>query len=251
MDDAVHDLEMAAALGWRAPDEARLGEWLLRAAEGFTGRANSALAVGDAGSPLDETVGAVRDWYAARGLPAMIAVPYATGRPDSSDVDRFLGARGWTIRSGAATVMTASPERIAGSAALEGAASVRLGAEPDVEWLSLYGRDLPAIARRLLVSAPWQAFVRIEVEGGTAAIGRLAGSGQWAGITAVEVDPRFRRRGLGTAITAVLAAQAVERGVRALYLQVEDDNDAARALYRRAGFSEHHGYHYRVAPAAH
>jgi hypothetical protein len=47
----------------------------LRAARGFTGRANSALAVGDPGVPLDDALAAVGDWYRARGLPAMIAVP--------------------------------------------------------------------------------------------------------------------------------------------------------------------------------
>jgi len=82
------------------------------------------------------------------------------------------------------------------------------------------------------------------------AIGRVAMAGDWAGLTAVEVHPRHRRRGLGGAITAALAAAAAARGAGGLYLQVEDDNDAARALYRRAGFADHHGYHYRVAPAA-
>jgi hypothetical protein len=40
----------------------------------------------------------------------------------------------------------------------------------------------------------------------------------------------------------------VQRGAANLYLQVENDNTAARALYRQAGFTDHHGYHYRVAP---
>ncbi len=50
---SIPDLERRAALGWRAPEEERLGDWLLRAADGFTGRANSALANGDPGRPLD------------------------------------------------------------------------------------------------------------------------------------------------------------------------------------------------------
>ena len=50
---SIPDLEQRAALGWRAPQEDRLGDWVLRAAGGFTGRANSALAAGDPGRPLD------------------------------------------------------------------------------------------------------------------------------------------------------------------------------------------------------
>ena len=40
---SIAELEVIAAKGWRAPEEERLGGWLLRAAQGFTGRANSAL----------------------------------------------------------------------------------------------------------------------------------------------------------------------------------------------------------------
>jgi N-acetylglutamate synthase len=69
----IGDLEAVAAKGWRAPEETRLGGWLLRAARGFTGRANSALAAGDPGMPLTEAVTEVCRWYAARDLPAMRA----------------------------------------------------------------------------------------------------------------------------------------------------------------------------------
>jgi len=64
----------------------------------------------------------------------------------------------------------------------------------------------------------------------------------------VEVHPGHRRTGLATAITAALATAAAAQGAASLYLQVVAGNQAARALYARAGFTEHHGYHYRVAP---
>ncbi|HKD87991.1 MAG TPA: GNAT family N-acetyltransferase [Streptosporangiaceae bacterium] len=74
-------------------------------------------------------------------------------------------------------------------------------------------------------------------------------AGDWAGLTAIEVDPRFRRQGLGTAITKALAIAAAKRAVSSIYLQVTDGNAGARALRRQLGFTDHHGYHYRVAPA--
>ena len=49
-DPRIQDLERAAALHWQAPETERLGEWRLRAADGFTGRANSALPLGDPGT---------------------------------------------------------------------------------------------------------------------------------------------------------------------------------------------------------
>ena len=48
------ELERVAAAHWRGTEEEWLGEWLLRAADGFTGRANSALPLGDPGLPLDD-----------------------------------------------------------------------------------------------------------------------------------------------------------------------------------------------------
>ncbi|HEY7325570.1 MAG TPA: GNAT family N-acetyltransferase [Streptosporangiaceae bacterium] len=247
---SIDDLEHAATPGWRALEEHRLGDWVLRAASGFTGRANSALAAGNPGRPLSEAIDAVRAWYAARGLPAMIAVPYPTGRPGDNALDRQLAALGWTLRAASATVMTADPASVADRA---GAADVpvELESEPDQAWLSRYhygGHDLPPVARQLLMSAPWQAFASVRSDGGTLAIGRVAGGGDWAGLTAIEVDAPHRRQGLGSLITGALAACAAARGATGIYLQVIDENHGARALYRRLGFTDHHGYHYRVAP---
>jgi N-acetylglutamate synthase len=256
---SIRDLEEAAAGGWRAPEQTRMkgdgeagGSWLLRAAGGFTGRANSALATGDPGMPLADAVAETSRWYTARGLPAMVSVAYPIGNPDADPVDRFVAARGWPVRSGAAIVMTAASAAVADATA-EAAAAVRvdLDAEPDEGWLARYrfrGQPLPPIARRLLLSAPWQRFASVREAGRTIAVGRLAVSDGWAGLTAVEVDPAHRRRGLGRAITGALAAAAADRGAADLYLQVLDDNTVARTLYRQAGFADHHAYHYRVAP---
>ncbi len=246
----IGELEAVAAKGWRAPEEEPLGEWMLRAAAGFTGRGNSALAVGHPGMPLAEAAAITRRWYAARNLPIMIAVPYPLARPGDNPTDRFLGEQGWTIRPGPAVVMTA----LAADAARAGPpGQVNLDPEPDQAWLDLYhfrGQKLPPIARQLLLSAPVQAFASVRLGGSTVAVGRVAVADGWGGLTAVEVHPGHRRTGLATAITAALAAAAAGHGAAHLYLQVEEGNRPARALYERAGFTDHHGYHYRVAPPA-
>jgi ribosomal protein S18 acetylase RimI-like enzyme len=261
---SIDELERAAAPGWRGLEEEPLGGWLLRAAAGFTGRANSALAAGDPGLPLATAAGRVRAWYGARSLPAMIAVPYPAGAPRRSELDVLLAGLGWTPRARPATVMIAPADAVAashpggapaggGGGPADDLARVEVDDEPDAAWLGRYhyrGAQLPPVAWQVLMSAPWQAFASVRADGATIAIGRVAGAGCWAGLTAIEVDRQCRRRGLGAAVTAALAAAARSRGFDRLYLQVEDDNAAARALYVRLGFADHHGYHYRVAPAS-
>jgi N-acetylglutamate synthase len=248
---SIPDLELVAAGSWQATEQARIGGWMLRAAGGFTGRANSALAVGDPGLPLGEAVDEVGRWYRARGLPPMIAVPFPVGAPGASELDRLLTERGWPLRSVAASVMTAPASVVARSA--DGATvTVDIDPEPDDGWMSLYhyrGQELPPIARTLLLSAPWQAFGSVREHGETIAVARVAAAGGWAGFTAVEVSPQHRRRGLARAITARLAQHAATLAPSGLYLQVEGTNEAGRALYYRTGFTDHHSYHYRVAPA--
>ena len=244
----IDELERAAARHWQAPETQRLGEWLLRAAEGFTGRANSALPLGDPGVPLPEAVAAVADWYRRRDLPPMIVVPHPIAGARGHRLDNFLAERSWALRSGPANVMTAA---IADIPAPDPHTDVQLDPEPGPDWLALYryrGQELPPIAPTLMMSAPWQAFGSIRRKGRAVAVGRVSVAGSWGAITAVEVDAGCQRQGLGAAITSALAAAAARHGARRVLLQVETGNDPARALYVRCGFRDAHRYHYRVAP---
>jgi ribosomal protein S18 acetylase RimI-like enzyme len=268
VDAAIAGLELVAASHWRGTQEARLGDWLLRAADGFTGRANSALAVGDPGVPLQDALAAVTGWYRARGLPPMIAVPMPLGGEGSppgrrdQDLDHFLAQRNWATRPGPAFVMITGAGAAPGPLSLPPGTTLRMDAEPDDAWLAMYhyrGRELPAIARTLLMSAPWQGFASIrDAAGRPLAIARLSVGGGWAGITAVEVPAARRRQGLGTMITRAVCEEAARPSPKRLrsgqdiaqqvFLQVETDNTAAQAMYGRCGFRYSHRYHYRVAP---
>ncbi|HEY1920428.1 MAG TPA: GNAT family N-acetyltransferase [Streptosporangiaceae bacterium] len=248
MDPAISVFERMSAVHWRGIEREFLGDWLLRAAGGFTGRANSALPLGDPGMPAERAVAEVAAWYSQRGLPPMIAIVRGM-RTGATALDDLLVRCGWSPRQIPVVVMTARAEAIA---RLRRNIGMTLAAEPDDEWLRLYrfrGQRLPAHARPVLLSAPEQTFASVRRNGHTVATGRLSLAGGWGGIAAVEVDPACRRAGLGTGVTAGLAAQAASRGAEWLFLQVEEENAAARALYARMGFTDHHRYHYRVGPA--
>ncbi|MFI2505797.1 GNAT family N-acetyltransferase [Streptomyces sp. NPDC018972] len=272
---SYEELARVSARAWRPVESERLGEWELRAAVGevprdggppghsapgerpwgavagrrvgFTRRANSVLPLGDPGVPLDEALTAVRRWYAVRGLPAYVQT--ATGAEGTQELlCAELERRGW-VREVTAELWVGP---LAPVADLGGEPSgVVLSREADEAWLARYQRKgVGEVALRVLGSGAsvWFATVPGSGTDAPAAIGRCVVDGRWAGFAAVEVDPARRRRGLATAVMAALARRALDEGASAAWLQVEDDNAGARALYAGMGFAAHHAYHHYRAP---
>lgn len=239
------ELARAAARAWRPLESERLGEWELRAAAGFTRRANSVLPLGDPGLPLDAALAAVRRWYGERGLPAYVQT--ATGAEGTQELlCAELERRGW-VREVSAELWIGALAPVADRA--EGSGVV-LSRTADEAWLARYQRKgVSEVALKVLGSGPSVWFATVPGEGGVpAAIGRCVVDGRWASFSAVEVDPALRRRGLATTVLAALARQALDEGASAAWLQVETDNAAARALYAGAGFTAHHAYHHYRGP---
>lgn len=65
------------------------------------------------------------------------------------------------------------------------------------------------------------------------ALGRVAADE--AEVLTIAVRPEVRRRGHARALLRALMATAAARGARALFLEVSEPNDAARALYAALG----------------
>ncbi|GAA2480940.1 GNAT family N-acetyltransferase [Streptomyces gobitricini] len=258
------ELTRVAARAWQPVESEPLGEWTLRAAaeevprgaglagaagrrKGFTRRANSVLPLGDPGMPLDDALARARAWYEERGLPPYVQV--ATGAEGTQErLCAALEERGWR-REVTAEVRTGG---LAAIGDLE-AGDVRLSRSVDEAWLRRYNRsDAPGPhVLHVLNSGPSVWFASVPGDGGVpAAIGRCAVDGRWAGFMAVEVDPAYRRQGLGTAVMAALARRALEEGASAAWLQVEPDSEGALALYEGMGFAVHHLYHHFRSPEA-
>jgi N-acetylglutamate synthase len=243
--DDVTALELLAARSWRGLEEEPLGDWVLRAGGGFTGRANSVLVVGRPPSGLPEAVAAVTRWYRERGLRPRAQVPL----PGAEDADSAFAAAGWS-REEDVLVLTAP---LAGWAAPS--VAVDLADEPSDAWLAGYryrGTPLPRVARQVLMGGERPVFAAVRLEPSPAPLAAVARGvvvEDRLVVTAVTVDEACRRRGLGTAVMAALGHWGRERGATSCLLQVAAPNAPALALYDRLGFAEHHRYHYRLAPA--
>ncbi|WP_394830593.1 GNAT family N-acetyltransferase [Pendulispora rubella] len=245
----AESLARITAEGWPALETEPLGRWVLRASAGFTRRANSVLAVGDPGMPVDDALARVRSWYAARSLPAYLQV-----FPGSA-LDDALVHRGWTLEAPVA-VQIATIASVLDVTAPGGAGwgGVRVTDSPDAAWIARYHKAsaLAEPALRVLRGGPRVLFAAIAGDDPmrARAIGRCVLVGSWAGFSAIEVDPAHRRRGLAQAIMRALLEAAAAQGAENAYLQVETDNTAALALYERLHFVTHHHYHYRRMPSS-
>lgn len=256
----VTNLVGVMAPHWNPPDTARLGGWWLRASDGFTNRANSVVPLGDPDRPAEEALAAVHDWYAARGLPAQfsIAGPVDGGvahEPDgpAARALALVEPLGWQVVEGAsALVLVAATADLRSGPDLPDGLTLDVADTPDAGWRATYrykGQDFPEHAVPLLVSAPEQAFWSVRDGDRTVACARGSLGGGWAGVTAVEVLPEYRRRGLARVLLAALGRWAWRRGALSTYLQTADTNTVAQALYLSSGFVPHHRYDYVREPA--
>ncbi|WP_435587891.1 GNAT family N-acetyltransferase [Micromonospora aurantiaca (nom. illeg.)] len=254
---AVVALELAADEAWPAPVRGRLGDWRLRWADGWTGRANSALPVGDPDRPLPAALDAVQRWYAERGGPALVNTPLPLAAPVGAELD----ARGWTSRPPVLVqtvplrTLTVPPPAVPLPADAAAGMPVTLADAPADDWLAIAaGRKggLPDAARQVLTGTPRARFADLREDGRLLAVGRgtVTGGGRWLGVSLLETVPQARRRGLAAAVVRALAAWGAAEGATHAFLQVEQSNTGAVALYRRLGFTTHHTYLTRVAPAA-
>jgi GNAT superfamily N-acetyltransferase len=126
---------------------------------------------------------------------------------------------------------------------------VQLATSADAGWEQVFlgeGFDPVEGASRLAIlrRAQGGVFASVRVGGATVAVGAASFAGHWCGVHAMRTLPAWRRRGHAQAIVAALAQEARERGFTQVFLQVEQSNTAAQALYARLGFTTAWGYAY-------
>jgi ribosomal protein S18 acetylase RimI-like enzyme len=245
----VEEIEGAALRAWPAAEVRELGGWRLRFMSGVTNRGNSVWIGREAegGRDLLSRIREAEAFYRARGVAPMFQVtPLAP-----EELDPVLAERGYRAHT-RTSVHAAGTARVASLPLPEG---VSAWCEPalDPAWFEVSGHrgrfqgEAVAVYAGLLARLGDRAgFARARTaDGEIAAVGLGFCAPPLAGISSMLTLPAQRGRRLGLAVLVALARWAGERGAARLYLQVEDQNASALALYARAGFTRLYGYHYR------
>jgi N-acetylglutamate synthase len=252
--DRVTLLERLALNATRPGTVEVLGGWLLRADETLPfRRCNSVVPRRDPSSEGDvhQRISTVESFYRSRGLPPRFQL---SGRPWPADLDDLLADRGYSIE--APVDVLAGPVAGVSAPAPSPSSSGRVATTStlDEAWIAAWPGDAVGLATRSRLSAyrqllsgiaPESVVATLDADGIPAAVGFAVIERGWMGIFGMVTRADVRRRGAARAVLATLADAGRARGAATVYLQVEQDNVAAQALYGSVGLTRSHRYHYR------
>ena len=241
--DDARGIEALAANAWRALEAEDHGGWLYRFSHGVTRRMNSVLPNGYEGpASLADRLAAVEAYYRGHGLPPRYQISPAAL---PGDLDEILGARGYEVEAPVHIQIANIAEMASGGDELEG--EVEILEQPDQAWMDVYlagfGRDISMIMAGIEDRG---LFPLYRLDGECVAVGMGFPKAGWLGVFGMQTRDECRGRGIGSALVASLVDWGRRNGIFGMYLQVEEDNPAARRLYERLGFRTVYGYHYRT-----
>jgi ribosomal protein S18 acetylase RimI-like enzyme len=240
-------MEAHAVGAWPATVTERVdGGWILRATPGLDrGRSNHALTPCRSvrAEEIPDAIARVQAFARRHGIPAGIQVsPLSRHETLMSELDR----RDWGTRWPVLVLAAARDAAVWSSGA---ALSVERADRATREWLAAWARcepqrDVEAHARTVFAGLAGKAtFARLD----DVAVGIAVERDDLVGLFCLAVELRRRRAGLGTALVRELLTRS---RAGTAYLQVEEANAPAVAMYERLGFAEAYRYCHRTAPAA-
>lgn len=217
--------------------------WLVALDEGTVGRAHSAAPLRHGPLPVT-SIAAVEALYAAAGLPAVFRLP---------DVAVFDELRAALRDRGYAGARPTEVQVARLQDVPEGGGEVEIAAAADAGWQQLFlgeGFDPVDGASRLglLRRSRETVFASVRRGGATVAVGAACFSHGWCGVHGMRTAPASRRQGLAQQVLRALCGAARSRGLTQAFLQVQQDNAAARAAYGRQGFGVAWTYSYWKKP---
>lgn len=261
MRSSARRLDEVAANATVAPLTRLVDGWLAKAAPDLPFRRCNAVLPPPGAADHPDAASAVLDelagWY--RSMDQRLIVQVSAADPEAHVLDALLAARGLAVEAPVDVLVAPLPGLAAPVAAGDGPAGVEVDVVVGVDaaWAERYGAvhgddaasraRVEAYGRMLAALGPAAVAAVARRDGDLAGVGFGVLERGWLGVFGMGTAPVHRRRGVAGAVLAGLAAAGLGLGASRAYLQVEQDNPAAQALYRGLGFTLHHAYHYRAS----
>ncbi len=244
-------LEETAMNAWPALQQMLYDGWILRFGAGYTRRANSVNPLYESTLlDLDEKIAHCEALYAAQNLPCAFRLT-SFGAPPGLD-DR-LDSRSY-VHDASSLVQHLDLR----TCALPQSDSYQLTTQPLDEWIvsfcQLAGKPVESHQTHKqmvnnILAARYLATLRDD-GGEVVACGLAVLEADMVGLFDLLTGPARRNQGGGTALVAGLLRWAQDNGAAHAYLQVMENNAAARHLYEvKFGFQTAYNYWYRIHQA--
>lgn len=242
----VDTFERAGLEAWPGIEVKWDGNWVRRASGGYTKRANSAQCFdpNDDVDVEDRIIGA-SSWLVVRSVKPVFRITPLS----SPALNEALDDAGWTEID--QSHLYAMP-----LAAQEPSADAKLLPLLDPDFLAaqqkLQGHDDAMMTRMkallAVMKVPATGIV-VYRDNEPVASGLMAISNGIVIVGNVITDPTRRRQGLAGAMMRTGLHWAGEKGATIAALNVQADNEVAKALYSGLGFTHQYDYHYRIPGA--
>lgn len=250
MEKPITDMALVGACetrivnAWPAPTTLVVDQWVVRFANGYSGRANSASSLSEGGDMDEATLAFVEGLYRQAGLPPRIRFTPLVAQ----NARQRFAEHGYRIETASFGMVAEldpglhlpDPGIIATAQAdgawIDGVCGHQTGAKRNRDHLAaiVTGVRLPAAFATLLHEGRPAAYAMSVAERGMAEIG------------AVIVDEALRGKGLGKRLMLALMGWAAAQGCTLAYLQVDQSNGLALEMYRRLGFRTVYAYETRI-----
>lgn len=247
-------IERLAFRTWPAEETIECGDFVFRASQGITKRANSVWT--STGSPFPESnwLEQAKHFYELHSLPLLFHISNVS----PPGLDKQLADAGYIVEAPCsvltgetAIVIANTPDRDSSDDEWE----ITVTPHANSAWIDefLLAEQFDASKRAFYEKVlnriqPLKGFFSFKINGQCAAVATVVLEEGWAGITNVAVVPERRGQGIGRVLLHELALWCKDQGAHHLYLQVVQDNIPAWRLYTKAGFTPLYEYHYRREP---
>ncbi|MFX0185155.1 MAG: GNAT family N-acetyltransferase [Candidatus Hodarchaeota archaeon] len=235
---------------WPARECFFIHGWILRFSDGFFSRANSVLPLHYFGSDIEEDILNVERIYRNKGLNVIFQIPDYT-KP--SNLDNKLDYLDYNVKS-PTTVMVYGIDTLRNMDLLQDCRYAVTSDEIDKLWLKanhLFSNHTQeknqakeAIINRIKIPKKFYFAMSCDEKIVGATLGVLERGN--LGIYSFIVDPKMRRKKLGSSLMNYVIEWCKESSIHQIYLQVEKYNIPAIELFKKIGFQSIYSYHYRI-----